>query len=192
MLAILLLLNLLLSPPNSMTVQSVAFWICLNIILEIALNALIATIVSKAIKKEHFSKPSFLYNVSKKERNFYDKIKIKNWKDKVLELGALNGFRKNKIADSNDPQYIERFILEDKIGLVIHFYSIVFGTILAFAMPYQLYLRASLLIVFTNFGMSFPSFCILRYNLPRLETALKFAKRAESQKAKEESSTPSI
>ena len=36
----------------------------------------------------------------------------KNWKDKVAELGFLGGFRKNKINDPANPDYLTTFLME--------------------------------------------------------------------------------
>ena len=37
----------------------------------------------------------------------YNKLKVKKWKDKIPEIGHFTGFRKNKISDPKNPEYIK-------------------------------------------------------------------------------------
>ena len=65
-----------------------------------------------------------IYKVSAKEKNFYEKIKIRRWKDKIPEIGHMTGFRKNKIEDPNNIEYIDRFLLEICYGEIGHTLSV--------------------------------------------------------------------
>ena len=68
--------------------------------------------------------------VSKKESLFYEKLFIKAWKDKILELGMFTSFSKKEIKDPKSREYIERFILESNYGADIHIADAVFGFLL--------------------------------------------------------------
>ena len=66
------------------------------VVVEFALDGLFAYIIHQ-LPDKWFKPNKKIYKVGKKERKFYDSLKIKKWKDKVWELGGLGGFRKNKI-----------------------------------------------------------------------------------------------
>ena len=108
-------------------------------------------------------------------KHYYEKLNIKNWKDKVAELGALGGFRKNKVADPNDPKYLEMFIIENNKGITLHIAGIIFGfLILLFPMPkYALYIGLPIALV--NVYLNMLSTMVLRYNIPKLKVALQRA-----------------
>ena len=92
----------------------------LGVILVILIDGLTAALFrSLPIKCANFKKRIFI--VSKKEKLFYEKIKIKNWKDKIPEIGHFTGFRKNKVLDPKNPEYIKRFLHEICYGEMGHF-----------------------------------------------------------------------
>ena len=82
-----------------------------SVIGMILINAIIATLYAKCCPDKWFLKESRLFMSSKKECTFYEKLGIKKWKDLIIELGATNNFRKNKIKDPNDPEYVKKFII---------------------------------------------------------------------------------
>ena len=49
-----------------------------------------------------------LYTVKKKEISFYEKLRIKKWKDKVPELGKTGGFSKRNLQSTN-LEYLKKF-----------------------------------------------------------------------------------
>ena len=173
---------------NSMVSGISVFWtICvvtLAVILEIAIDGLFAFIVH-SLPSKWFGKDKKFFDVSRKERKFYDKLNIKNWKDKVWELGALGGFRKNKINDPNNPTYIETFIIESNKGFVVHLVGIIFGfLILLFPLP-KYWLCIGLPIAIVNVYLNLLSMMVLRYNIPKLKVAhLRALKIYETQKNK--------
>ena len=76
--------------------------------------------------------------VSKKETIIYEKLFIKAWKDKILELGMFTSFSKKKVEDPQSREYIERFILECNYGVVIHLADAIFGFLLLLCyMPFS-------------------------------------------------------
>ena len=101
---------------NSLGFGYITIAMILSVVVEIAINAIVATVTAKLLPKKWFEKDCKFFKVSKREQNFYVKVfKVKTWKDSILELGALNGFRKNEFNDSNNPEYIKRFIIENNI-----------------------------------------------------------------------------
>lgn len=172
---------------TSFSAGILALIITVDIVLEIAINGIVATIFSKCVNKNKFEK-CFLSHVSKREAKFYEKLGIKKWKGRVLELGALNGFRKNKMQQPWDFKYIERFILENNIGLTVHFWSMVLGYAVLPLCPFSLILRVTLPIAAVSMLINLQPFAILRYNAPRLQTALAFAKRHQPKTADQQPS----
>ena len=151
-------------------------WIsAVAIIGMILVNGIVAIICSKLIPNKCFNGDQKFYIPSKNECKFYEKIGIKKWKDRTLEMGFLNGFRKNKVEDS--PEYIERFILENKKGYLTHFVSVFASVLAIFLLPMKFWLTMGVPIVLTSLILNIIPMMILRYNMPRLKTMLRFTLR---------------
>ena len=160
--------------------------VVLAVVLEIVLDAIVAAIIH-AFPNKYFEMQNKMYDVSKKERKFYDKLNIKLWKDKVWELGALGGFRKNKINDPNNPNYIKQFIYESNKGVAIHLVSLPVGfLIMLFPLP-KYFLVIGLPIALVNLFLNGLSTMVLRYNIPKLKVAfLRAEKLAKAEKETKE------
>ena len=165
---------------NSMTFGFSPFWtICvvvLGVIIEIAIDGLLAFIIH-SFPDKWFNKDKKIFDVSRKERKFYEKLNIKNWKDKVAELGALGGFRKNKVQNPNDPKYSERFLIESNKGYVEHVVGIILGFSVIFIFPLKYALSVGVPVAIVNLLLNSMSAMILRYNTPKLHTLHKRAMR---------------
>ena len=158
-------------------------WICaVAIIGMIAINGLVATVCSKWLPNKWFLGNKKFYTASKKECIFYEKIGIKKWKDRTIELGILNGFRKNKLNEPNNPEYIKRFILENNKGFLTHFVSLFVSAAYVFIMPIKFWLPTALPIAITSILINIMPVMILRYNMPRLQALYKFATRHNKDK----------
>lgn len=165
---------------NSMTSGFSPFWtICvvvLGVIIEIAIDGVLAAVIH-VFPNKWFGKDKKIFDVSRRERKFYEKLNIKNWKDRIAELGALGGFRKNKVKDANDPKYLELFIIENNKGIVLHIAGMVFGfLILLYPMP-KYFLYIGLPIALVNVYLNLLSTMALRYNIPKLKVALQRAEK---------------
>lgn len=147
----------------------------------IVINGLVATICCKVLPKKWFDYNIKFYNVNKKECRIYEKFGIKKWKDKTLELGKCNGFRKNKIQDQNSPEYAKRFLIESNMGIMTHFVSAIISFPAIFILPMKFWLPMGLPIAITSFILNIVPIMILRYNVPRLKTLLKFSERRKTQ-----------
>ena len=164
-------------------------------VLSIVVDALVAT-VCRLLPERFANHESKVYTVSAKEKSFYEKLKIRKWKDKVPEIGHFTGFRKNKIADPKSVEYLERFLLEACYGEMGHFWSLFFGFsilllgFLPFFPSMSLWLAISLPVAIINIFLNLPSLFILRYNSYKLEVLRKSnLKKQQRAKAKEESQT---
>ena len=163
-------------------IMSLHFLFSLAII--IIINAICAIICAKVVPNKCFNPDSKFYAPSKRECRFYERLGIKKWKDHYAEFGKLNGFRKDKIENPNQPEYIKKFILECNKGFLVHFTSIILGPLVLLSMPVQYFLTIGLPFCIISTILNLLPIMILRYNIPRLKTLLKFAERKSNRETK--------
>ena len=138
------------------------------VILVILVDALIATI-ARLLPKKCANHEFKVFTVSSKEKKFYEKLKIRKWKDKVPEIGHFTGFRKNKIVDPKSVEYLDRFLLEICYGEIGHFFSLFFGFAILLIYPiHHAWLAISVPVAIINIFFNLPSLLILRYNSYKL------------------------
>ncbi|MBE5746858.1 MAG: hypothetical protein E7352_01640 [Clostridiales bacterium] len=146
--------------------------------LAIVVDILVAT-VCRLLPKKFANHERKVFTVSAKEKAFYEKLKIRKWKDGVPEIGHFTGFRKNKIADPKSVEYLDRFLLEACYGELGHFWSLFFGFsllllgFLPFFPSMSIWLSISIPVAIINIFMNLPSWFILRYNSYKLEILRK-------------------
>ena len=157
--------------------------VVLSTVVEIAISAIFSALTEYTPDKWYNPHRKF-YQVSKKEQRFYEKIGIKFWKDHVLELGALGGFRKNKLNGTSS-EYMEKFMVESVKGMLGHIIDMFMGFAVIFVLPLKYALRIGLPVAIVGFVLNLLPTLILRYNLPKLNAAYKRAKRLEERAAKE-------
>ncbi len=76
------------------------------------IDGITALIVRRLFPEKLFAPLARVYDVGKKESAFYRFIRVKSWKDKVPELGGFTSFHKDRLASSNDPEYLKSFLVE--------------------------------------------------------------------------------
>lgn len=153
--------------------------------LQFGLDGAIAIIINK-MPDEWFGLDKKIYRVSKKEINIYKKLRVREWKDKVWELGGLGGFSKKNLTDPNNPEYIEKFIIECNKGVMTHKLSYPIGFLAMLTLPGTLALTIALPVALVNLFLNFLPTTILRYNTPMLTSVLKRLRRKEAKKAEGE------
>lgn len=166
-------------------VYSANFWLMLGltwigIVLSIVIDGVVCGIARSLPKKcaRHDSK---IFTVSAKEKKFYEKLKIRAWKEKIPEIGHFTGFRKNKIADPKSVEYVERFLMEACYGEVGHFFSLFLGFLVLLLFPiHSAWLAISIPVAIVNALLNLPTIFVLRYNCYKLEIL-----RASNLKKKE-------
>ncbi len=160
----------------------IIIWTLVCFISVLIIDGVLATIARWALPKKWFSVEKTWFMAGNKERKFLEKIRIKKWKDSILELGAFTKFRKNKILDPTNNEYISQYIEEANYGIMCHLTGIIFGFFATFCCPISLWLSVGLVISIINAFYNWLSFSILRYNLPKLHTLYKYNKRREERK----------
>lgn len=165
---------------HNLAVWQIIVAVVVGVLLEIVIEGIFAFIISRMPNK-FFKHESKLFNISKKEQKFYEKIGIRKWKDKVLELGRLNHFSKKRLLEPENNEYLNKFLIECYKGIVIHIFGIVFGCLLVVILPLKLWLKISLPIILVNTILNLMSIFILRYNIPKLRTMIKYNQRHKNK-----------
>ncbi len=154
------------------------FYVILAVVIStvgvIIVDLIFAFIVRRLLPSKWFGVDKKCYVPKKRECRFYEKLKIKAWKDKVLELGAVTGFRKNKLAKPDSLEYLERFIVEANYGIVVHLVCAILGFLIIFFYPLKYFLCFGVPVGFVNAVLNILPLFILRYNLPKLHTLYKY------------------
>ena len=157
---------------NAATWFNVIIAVVLCTAAQFALDGLIAIIINKTPDK-FFAVNNPLYSVSETEKNLYKKLKVRNWKDKVWELGGLGGFSKKNLANPNSPEYIEKFIIECNKGVLTHRLSYLIGFLPMLFIPNVCALTIALPVAMVNLFLNILPTLALRYNTPKLHAMLK-------------------
>ena len=169
------LLNILLGATFLYAFASVLF----GALFIFLLDALIAWVIH-CLPPEWFNHKNKIYTVSKKERKIYEKLGIKNWKDKVPEMGQLCNFKKDKLENLNE-DYIKKFLTETCYAEIIHYGMLLIGLFVLFIFPSNVFFSISLPLFFINAILQIPPIFIQRYNRPKLEMALMHAERLKNK-----------
>ena len=154
--------------------------------LQFALDGGVAILINKMPNK-WFGVDNRAYYVSKKETKLYKKLKVRLWKDKVWELGGLGGFSKKDLKEPNNPEYIERFIIECNKGVLTHRLGYPIGFLAMLTLPNICSLTIALPVAIVNLFLNILPTIVLRYNTPMLISMLKRMKRKELSAVEEKS-----
>lgn len=127
-----------------------------------AIDGILAIIIRRLTPEKWYSHDIPLFKVSKKERDLYNKMKIKHWKDYIPELGGFTSFHKDRLGDMNDEKHLSRFILEANFGVVIHAVNAFLG-FLVMLLPFSSSPSIWIPVFAVNFILSILPIFVLRY-----------------------------
>lgn len=113
------------------------------------------------------------FNVSEKKLNFYKKLGVKKWKEKVPDLGQFANFKKNKIDKPFNTKYMHKFLVENCYGDMIHLISGFAGFLIVIFPPLNLAFSIALPVALINFIINYMPVAIQRYNRPKLMNIYK-------------------
>lgn len=143
----------------------------------VLLPSLFVAIIIRMLPRKWFNPDRKIYQVGDKERQFLLKIGIKKWKDKIPEMGQTVNFKKDKLQDANNAEYIQKFLVETCYAESLHISCAVLAIIFAFIsllfMPNLFVWPVSLPVAIVYSIYNIPSILIQRYNRPRLKVQLK-------------------
>ena len=176
------IVNVFVSKPIfGFSIEYIVIAVVVSTVAVIIVDGIFATIVRRALPEKWFIQTKKRFCAGKKECRFYEKLGIKKWKDKVLELGVFTNFRKNKIANPTDNEYIARYIMEANYGIICHLACVIFGYLIVFVYPLEYFLCFGVPVATVNAVLNLMPLFILRYNLPKLHTLYKYNERRHSQ-----------
>lgn len=141
---------------------STAGAVCIGAVAAFTIDGISALIIRRLTPKAWYRPSRRIFRVSRKERDLYNKLKIKAWKDKVPELGGFTSFHKNELQSMSDKEYLERFIIEANYGVVIHIANALLGALVIF-IPVCKAPYIALPVIAVNFILSLLPIFILRY-----------------------------
>lgn len=154
----------------SMTILYIAFWFALHF----GIGTLIPALPEK-LRRKWFNCEKPLFRVSSREMNFFRRIRLPKWKDRLPQNG--HGFDKRHLPGKINADYLKKFIFITCQAEVIHYLIAVFGFLslffcFCFRKPRKkipLLFSAAVLLGLCNF----PFAMIQRYNRFRLEKTLE-------------------
>ena len=168
----------------------VSFWfilgaVLINVVAVIAVDGLFAFLIRR-LPEKWFGHERRFFHVSAKEKKFYEKLKIRKWKDKVPELGQFTNFHKNKVAEPRNNVYLERYMLEAAYGEVIHLAGCFLGFVIIFFYPLKYWLCFGFPVAVINLIMNILPYFILRYNFYKMKVLYRSNERKQRRAAEKE------
>lgn len=140
----------------------------INTVAVILSDGIFAFIIRRFPNKMFHHEKKF-FCVSVKEKNAYEKLGIKKWKEKIPELGGFTNFHKNKIEKPYDNEYLSRFLLEANYGQIIHLVTAFTGYLIVFICPLRMWYCFALPIATVNAILNILPLLVLRYNSYKLK-----------------------
>lgn len=150
-------------------------------VLQIVLDVIIATAI-KMTPDRWYGVDNSLFHVFDIEKKLYKKLKVRLWKDKVLELGGIGGFSKKTLKEPSSPEYIEKFIIECNKGVVTHRLIYPIGFLAMLTVSGKSKLTIAIPVAIVNVFLNALPTMVLRYNTPKLKALLERLKRKRSEK----------
>ena len=168
----------------------VSFWfilgaVLINVVAVIAVDGLFAFFIRR-LPEKWFGHERRFFQVSAKEKKFYEKLKIRKWKDKVPELGQFTNFHKNKVAEPRNNVYLERYMLEAAYGEVIHLAGCFLGFVIIFFYPLKYWLCFGFPVAVINLIMNILPYFIMRYNFYKMKVLYRSNERKQRRAAEKE------
>lgn len=150
--------------------------------LQFVLDGLIAILMNQ-LPDRWFAVGKRAFHVSDAEKELYKKLKVRKWKDKVWELGGLGGFSKKILREPDNPQYIEKFIIECNRGTVTHRLSYPIGFLAMLTLPNVCAFTIALPVAIINLFLNVLPTLVLRYNAPKLTSVLTRMRRKNNHES---------
>jgi hypothetical protein len=159
-------------------------WVAISTLLGtvsvIAWDGIQAFLIRRLLPERMFSPSASPFTVSKRERAFYRKLHVNEWKDLIPELGGFTNFHKSEFSSPSDAIYLARFLLESNYGVAIHLANAALG-FLILLLPWCSEPAIGLPIALVNLVLSLLPVIILRFNTAPLRNLyLRSIKKASA------------
>ena len=155
------------------------------VVLLFALDGLIAILI-RLTPDRYYGIENPHFDVSEKAVRLYKRLHIRSWKDKVWELGGIGGFSKRNLSDPNNPEYIEKFIIECNKGVVTHRLAYPIGFLVMLTLSGPCAFTIALPTAVVNLFLSALPTMVLRYNTPPLKRLLARMRAKQGSKTHEQ------
>ena len=163
-LAIIATINLLL---GTFTPLSTILWV-LTLAIACGLIDGVVTLTIHLMPQKMFSPDKRCYEISDRQQKLYKRLKVKQWKAYVPDLGQFCKFKKNKIQNPKDPNYLYKFLVENCYADVLHTISAYFGFFVMLIAPNGMVWTVAFPIAIINFIINIMPAMIQKYMRPRL------------------------
>ena len=164
---------------GNISIGGIILYVTLLTISVIIIDLILAGIFCQLFPKKYYNPFKKRFNIFKWEKRFYETIGIKKWKDKIPDLGKLDGFAKRNAGNLNDNKNIMNFMEKTCSGEITHMWSIPFGFLIILLVPINLGLSICLPIAIVNAVLNYLPFVTQRYNRRKLLVAYERNKRKE-------------
>lgn len=146
----------------------IIIFIIISVIGVILIDGITAAFIHH-LPKKWFDPKLKKYKLKKGEKQFFNIIKIRKWKDKIPEIGELTcNFGKGKIDNPDSPEYLYNFLIEMGYAEEIHFWSCLTGFLVILILPLKYFYFIGIPVGIINTGFNVISALIQRYNRPKL------------------------
>ena len=172
-------------PLHGITESRVLGLIIISLLVLVVIDAVCALFVRYCLPKKVFNPFLKCYNVGKNERKFYERIGIRNWKDRIPEAGQLfANFSKTEVADMSNNDYVKKFMEETIYAEIMHWLSVILSFLIIF-LDLRLALTVGLPLVIGNMILNLMPVLVQRYNRPKLMVLYKRNEKLNSRKKEE-------
>ena len=153
---------------HEVTPQYVVYQVIINVAYILIIDVLVVLIFYFILPKKWFDPFSKSFRASDKERKFYNFWGIRKWKDKIP---AGIGFRKDKVYEKDNPDYVLMFLQDSAIAEREHLFTLFIGWIIAFVNPFtpmRYILAFACPVCCTHLMLHLMPVMVQRYNRPKL------------------------
>lgn len=140
---------------------------------------IVALLMRIFIPRRFWNANKKMFYVSKKEIDFYNKLEIKKWKERVPEMGCSSGFPKNEIK-SLEKDYLWRFLQENCYAEFMHYVVAILGfTVVFFLEGFDFIFATPILLA--NVILNIMPSIIQRYNRVKLKNIYEIVVKREEK-----------
>ena len=159
------------------------YWMIVTITALFGIDVVVVLGLHIFPKKIFYNPESKIYQTKPWQTNLFLKLGIRSWKERVPELGALGGFKKDKVY-SFETDYLERFLYENCYGEAEHVVSGLASFLVLLYVPNIYLWTIAVPFAICNLMLNFMSAMIQRYLRPKLMALYRRQKRKnEGEKA---------
>lgn len=153
---------------GEVSIKYVIYQVVINVVYVLLIDIVVVLVFYFVFPKKWFNPISKNFKASERERRFYNFLRIRKWKDKIP---AGIGFRKDRVYEKDNPDYIFRFLQDSAIAEKEHLVSALIGWIIIFLNPFtplNFSVAFALPVCIVHFVLHMMPVMVQRYNRPKL------------------------